>query len=206
MGLINGLCNIIGDVVSTVAGSPLIPALKYTAKAAVPILLNNLNNTYNSSANYQNNISSCLDVNRQVAVANNVMGEDIDLVSFEIMSCVNTISQAINEMISELGEENVFIDEILIGYFIQKFKVPARYADRVYRILENNYMIENKCLRDGIRLNNGNVKKKELETGGGKQILKQRKNGEIDSSIINDLFFELITRDLDEKEIKKLIG
>ena len=142
----------------------------------------------------------------QVGVMNRVMGEDIDLVSYEIMNCVNSISNAINELIEELGENNVFIDELLIGYFIQKFNVPAKYVDKVYRILENSYAIENKCLRDGIKLNGTKIKKKDMETDGGKEILKHRKHGDIDNIMIDKALAELIMKDIDEEDIGIILG
>jgi hypothetical protein len=207
MSLLNSFVNIVTGVIDTVSSSePLIGALKFTAKAVAPILLSNINDTYKSDIKYRTNISETIENKRQVGVMNGVMGENIDLVSYEILNCVNSISNAINELIEELGENNVYIDELLISYFIQKFNVPQKYVDKVYRILENSYAIENKCLRDGIKLNNFKVKKKEMETDGGKEILKQRKHGDIDNIMIDKALANLIMEDIDEEDIKLILG
>jgi len=210
MGIINSLCNkaigVLSGVVDTVTSEPLMSAIKFTAKAVAPIILSTVNETYNSDIRYRTNISENMENKRQVGVMNGVMGEDIDLVSYEILNCVSSISNAINELIDELGENNVFIDELLIGYFIQKFNVPAKYVDKVYRILENSYAIENKCLRDGVKLNNGKIKKKELETEGGKVILSQRKKGDIDEGVIDKAFNQLILESIDEEDIPLILG
>lgn len=207
MGLFKSFANIVTGVIDNVASSePLISALKFTAKAVTPIILSNINDTYNSNIKYRTNISETMDNKRQVGVMNGVMGENIDLVSYEILNCVNSISNAINELVEELGENNVYIDELLISYFIQKFNVPQKYVDKVYRILENSYAIENKCLRDGIKLNNFKVKKKEMETDGGKEILKQRKHGDINNIMIDKALANLIMEDIDEDDIKLILG
>ncbi len=206
MSLLKSFMNVVSGVVETVTSEPIVGALKFTAKAVTPLLMSTINDTYKSNVTYKTNISEAMDNKRQVGVMNRVMGEDIDLVSYEILSCVNSISNAINELIEELGENNVFIDELLIGYFIQKFNVPAKYVDKVYRILENSYAIENKCLRDGIKLNGTKIKKKDMETDGGKEILKHRKHGDIDNVMIDKALAELIMKDIDEEDIGIILG
>lgn len=210
MGLFKSLCNIAMDavtnVVDAVTSEPLLNALKFTAKAVTPIILSNVNDTYNSNVSYKTNINESMNNKRQVGVMNGVMGEDIDLVSYEILNCVNSISVAINELVEELGESNVYIDELLIGYFIQKFNVPTKYVDKVYRILETSYAIENKCLRDGLKLNNTKIKKKEMETDGGKEILKQRKHGDIDNIIVDKAFNQLILNNINDDDIHLILG
>ena len=206
MSLLKSFMNVVSGVVETVTSEPIVGALKFTAKAVTPLLMSTINDTYKSNVTYKTNISEAMDNKRQVGVMNRVMGEDIDLVSYEIMNCVNSISNAINELIEELGENNVFIDELLIGYFIQKFNVPAKYVDKVYRILENSYAIENKCLRDGIKLNGTKIKKKDMETDGGKEILKHRKHGDIDNIMIDKALAELIMKDIDEEDIGIILG
>lgn len=210
MGLFKSLCNIAMDavtnVVDAVTSEPLLNALKFTAKAVTPIILSSVNDTYNSNVSYKTNINESMNNKRQVGVMNGVMGEDIDLVSYEILNCVNSISVAINELVEELGESNVYIDELLIGYFIQKFNVPTKYVDKVYRILETSYAIENKCLRDGLKLNNTKIKKKEMETDGGKEILKQRKHGDIDNIIVDKAFNQLILNNINDDDIHLILG
>ena len=204
----NKTLNIIGNIIDNVSSEPLMSAIKYTVKAATPIIIKTVRDLYSSDdSSYCTNITENMNTKRQVAVMNNMMGDNVELIPFEILNCVNSITTAINELIDELGEENVFIDELLIGYFIQKFNIPAKYVDKVYRILENNYAIENKCIRDGLKINKFNVKKKELETDGGKKILTAyKKDGGVDNNNFMEAFNECIKMSIDEEDIKNIIG
>lgn len=198
--------SVLGGIINTLTSDTVLEALKCTAKLATPLIIKGVRDIFNTNIPLDKNFTDGLQTKRQVAVVNSVMGEPVDLIPFEILNSVNTITTAINELINEVGEENVFIDELLIAYFIQKFDVPAKYVDKVYRILENNYAIENKCIRDGVKINKFKVKKKDLETIGGKEVLKQKKEEDVDSRIIDKIFDKLVMDDVgNDKEVKKFI-
>lgn len=198
--------SVLGGIINTLTSDTVLEALKCTAKLATPLIIKGVRDIFNTNIPLDKNFTDGLQTKRQVAVVNSVMGEPVDLIPFEILNSVNTITTAINELINEVGEENVFIDELLIAYFIQKFDVPAKYVDKVYRILENNYAIENKCIRDGVKINKFKVKKKDLETVGGKEVLKQKKEEDVDSRIIDKIFDKLVMDDMgNDKEVKKFI-
>jgi hypothetical protein len=209
MSIIGGLCSTlltaIGGVTSAVASEGVVTAVKFAAKAAAPIILSTVANEYNTKMNYTTDLNELLETKRQVAAINTSLDQYVDVVSFEIMNCVNNISYAINDLLNQLGEENVYVDKMLLMYFIDKFNVPTKYANKVLTILENNYMNENKSIRDGIKIVNGVNKKKELETTGGQLLYKQLKKGNNDPTIISDAYEQLLNQAMNSKEYKQMI-
>ena len=209
MSIIGGLCSTlltaIGGVTSAVASEGVVNAVKFAAKAATPIILSTVANEYNTKMKYTTDLNELLETKRQVAAINTSLDEYVDVVSFEIMNCVNNISYAINDLLNQLGEENVYVDKMLLMYFIDKFNVPTKYANKVLSILENNYMNENKSIRDGIKIVNGVNKKKELETTGGQLLYKQLKKGS-DASIVTTAYEQLLNQAMDSNEYKQMLA
>lgn len=209
MSILGGLCSTlltaIGGVTSAVASEGVVNAVKFAAKAATPIILSTVANEYNTKMKYTTDLNELLETKRQVAAINTSLDQYVDIVSFEIMNCVNNISYAINDLLNQLGEENVYVDKMLLMYFIDKFNVPTKYANKVLSILENNYMNENKTIRDGIKIVNGVNKKKELETTGGQLLYKQLKKGK-DAAIVSTAYEQLLNQAMNSNEYKQMIS
>lgn len=182
---IGGIVKTIGAVASAVTSEPVVSAIKYTAKAATPLILKSISDSCHSDNKFNYDIARDIETKEQVALMNKFMGNEICVVPYDILNAVNAISNAINKLLYDLGEDNAYVDEILITYFIQQFKVPQKYADVVFRILEDNYALENQCIRDGVKIINNTAKKKNLETIGAKELIKQKKQGLIDDEYLN---------------------
>lgn len=198
----------LNDVVGALTNDNTLKAIQYTAKAAAPLIVKGVRDILKTDYIPENDYISELSFKKQVALINDIDGAQVDLAPFEILNTVNTITKAINDLMDEVGEENVFIDELLIVYLINRFNVPPKYVDKVYRILKDNYAIENKCIRDGLKISKKGFKLKEneLETEGGKKIIESKK--EVDPNVINTIFDERVISKTQNssKKIKKFVA
>lgn len=198
----------LNGVVGALTNENTLKAIEYTTKAAAPLIVKGVKDILKTEYTPENDYISELSLKKQVALINDIDGAQVDLVPFEILNMVNTITKAINDLMDEVGEENVFIDELLIVYLINRFNVPPKYVDKVYRIIKDNYAIENKCIRDGLKISKKGFKTKEkdLETEGGKKIVESKK--EFDPNTINTIFDERVMSKTQDsgKKIRKFVA
>ena len=199
--------NVLSSVISMI-NEPGIKAIEKTVITAAPIIIKGVKDLFNTDMKINNDVKNIIETKRSVGMLNDTLGYETDVISYEILNYVNSICNAINKIMDELGEENVFIDELLIGYFIQKFNVPTKIVDKVERILQDKYAIENLSLRDGnVILTSKNPKKKDMKTPGG--VMKIDKNSKLDNKVTNELckkkLNQLVVESNDNK-IKEFIG
>lgn len=211
MGMMKRIGEISLKVISSVMGlinEPGIKAIEKTVIAAAPIIIKGVKDIFNTDVKVNDNIKEMIETKRSVGMLNDTLGYETDVIPFEILNYVNTICNSINALLDELGEENVFIDELLIGYFIQKFNVPPKIVDKVERIIQDKYAIENLSIRDGnIIIASKNPKKKDMKTPGG--IMKVDKKSDIDNMVTNELYkkkMKQIMEESNDKKIKEFIG
>ena len=211
MGMMKKIGEISLDVISKVINSlneDNLKAIEKTVIIAAPLIIKTINDVFNTDIKVNDNTKKTIETKRSVSILNDTLGYESDMISFEILNYVTSISNSINKIMNELGEENVFIDELLISYFIKKFNVPAEIVDKVYRILKDRYAIENLSLRDGTVITSfKHPKKKDMKTPGG--IMKIDRNSDIDNKITNDIYKKKINKiaeELNDKKIKEFIG
>ena len=187
---------------------PGIKAIEKTVITAAPIIIKGVKDLFNTDMKINNDVKNIIETKRSVGMLNDTLGYETDVISYEILNYVNSICNAINKIMDELGEENVFIDELLIGYFIQKFNVPTKIVDKVERILQDKYAIENLSLRDGnVILTSKNPKKKDMKTPGG--VMKIDKNSKLDNKVTNELYKKKLNQlvvESNDNKIKEFIG
>lgn len=211
MGMMKKIGEISLDVISKVINSlneDNLKAIEKTAIIAAPLIIKTINDVFNTDIKVNDNTKKTIETKRSVSILNDTLGYESDMISFEILNYVTSISNSINKIMNELGEENVFIDELLISYFIKKFNVPVEIVDKVNRILKDRYAIENLSLRDGTVITSfKHPKKKDMKTPGG--IMKIDRNSDIDNEITNDIYKKKINKiaeELNDKKIKEFIG
>lgn len=188
MGLVDKISRIAIGVLDNIPYKKTISGINKIFKVATPLILNNVvENALHSSTEDINfsDIEKLMMVKRNIGILNDIDRSEptVDLVSFELISLVNSITNEINKLLSKFGEENVYIDELLIYYFINKFKVPKIYANKVFDILCNEYAIENKSIRDAYSLFEGSDENS-FETNGGR-ILKYN---EVNDDLLYNLY------------------
>lgn len=199
--------NVLSSVISMI-NEPGIKAIEKTVITAAPIIIKGVKDLFNTDMKINNDVKNIIETKRSVGMLNDTLGYETDVISYEILNYVNSICNAINKIMDELGEENVFIDELLIGYFIQKFNVPTKIVDKVERILQDKYAIENLSLRDGnVILTSKNPKKKDMKTPGG--VMKIDKNSKLDNKVTNELYKKKLNQlvvESNDNKIKEFIG
>lgn len=199
--------NVLSSVISMI-NEPGIKAIEKTVITAAPIIIKGVKDLFNTDMKINNDMKNIIETKRSVGMLNDTLGYETDVISYEILNYVNSICNAINKIMDELGEENVFIDELLIGYFIQKFNVPTKIVDKVERILQDKYAIENLSLRDGnVILTSKNPKKKDMKTPGG--VMKIDKNSKLDNKVTNELYKKKLNQlvvESNDNKIKEFIG
>lgn len=199
--------NVLSSVISMI-NEPGIKAIEKTVITAAPIIIKGVKDLFNTDMKISNDVKNIIETKRSVGMLNDTLGYETDVISYEILNYVNSICNAINKIMDELGEENVFIDELLIGYFIQKFNVPTKIVDKVERILQDKYAIENLSLRDGnVILTSKNPKKKDMKTPGG--VMKIDKNSKLDNKVTNELYKKKLNQlvvESNDNKIKEFIG
>lgn len=199
--------NVLSSVISMI-NEPGIKAIEKTVITAAPIIIKGVKDLFNTDMKINNDVKNIIETKRSVGMLNDTLGYETDVISYEILNYVNSICNAINKIMDELGEENVFIDELLIGYFIQKFNVPTKIVDKVERILQDKYAIENLSLRDGnVILTSKNPKKKDMKTPGG--VMKIDKNSKLDNKVTNELYKKKMNQlvvESNDNKIKEFIG
>ena len=199
--------NVLSSVISMI-NEPGIKAIEKTVITAAPIIIKGVKDLFNTDMKINNDVKNIIETKRSVGMLNDTLGYETDVISYEILNYVNRICNAINKIMDELGEENVFIDELLIGYFIQKFNVPTKIVDKVERILQDKYAIENLSLRDGnVILTSKNPKKKDMKTPGG--VMKIDKNSKLDNKVTNELYKKKLNQlvvESNDNKIKEFIG
>lgn len=199
--------NVLSSVISMI-NEPGIKAIEKTVITAAPIIIKGVKDLFNTDMKINNDVKNIIETKRSVGMLNDTLGYETDVISYEILNYVNSICNAINKIMDELGEENVFIDELLIAYFIQKFNVPTKIVDKVERILQDKYAIENLSLRDGnVILTSKNPKKKDMKTPGG--VMKIDKNSKLDNKVTNELYKKKLNQlvvESNDNKIKEFIG
>ena len=199
--------NVLSSVISMI-NEPGIKAIEKTVITAAPIIIKGVKDLFNTDMKINNDVKNIIETKRSVGMLNDTLGYETDVISYEILNYVNSICNTINKIMDELGEENVFIDELLIGYFIQKFNVPTKIVDKVERILQDKYAIENLSLRDGnVILTSKNPKKKDMKTPGG--VMKIDKNSKLDNKVTNELYKKKLNQlvvESNDNKIKEFIG
>ena len=212
MGMLKKIGEISINTLSTImemTKEPGMKAIEKTVITAAPLIIKTIKNMMNDDTPMTDvNIKNDIDTKRSIGILNDTLGYETDTISYEIINYVNSISNSINKLLDELGEENVFIDELLLGYFIQKFNVPPSIVKKVERIIKNKYAIENLSLQDGNKiLTSKKPKKKDMKTPGG--VMKVDKNSKTDNDITNDLYNKKINKiitDTDDNKIKEFVG
>ena len=125
MGMLKKIGEISINTLSTImemTKEPGMKAIEKTVTIAAPLIIKTIKNMMNDDTPMTDiNIKNDIYTKRSIGVLNDTLGYETDTLSYEIINYVNSISNSINKLLDELGEENVFIDELLLGYFIQKF-------------------------------------------------------------------------------------
>ena len=112
--------NVLSSVISMI-NEPGIKAIEKTVITAAPIIIKGVKDLFNTDMKINNDVKNIIETKRSVGMLNDTLGYETDVISYEILNYVNSICNAINKIMDELGEENVFIDELLIGYFILNY-------------------------------------------------------------------------------------
>ena len=202
MGMLKKIGEISINTLSTImemTKEPGMKAIEKTVITAAPLIIKTIKNMMNDDTPMTDvNIKNDIDTKRRVGVLNDTLGYETDTVSYEIINYVNSISNSINNL----------LDELLLGYFIQKFNVPPKIVTKVERIIKNKYAIENLSLQDGNKiLTSKKPKKKDMKTPGG--VMKVDRNSKTDNNITNDLYNKKINKiitDTDDNKIKEFVG
>lgn len=203
MGLFEKVASVtigaLNNVVGKVAYKNTLHGLGSIVKSATPIILEGVVKDVIHSAAKDidvTGVDELLRVKRTIAVLNELDQREpqVNLVPFELISLVNSISNEINKLLNEFGEDKVYVDELLLTYFINKFNVPKPYAKKVFEILSDNFCVENRSMRDAYNLFDTVCK---FETYGG-EILNDNINIANNPSI-DTLFKEKIQNQSNDK-------
>lgn len=174
MGLIDKIAGVTVNALNAVIGKVpcgnTIHGINTIVKSATPVILEGVvRDVIHTAAKDvdMTGVDELIRVKRTIAVLNELDQREpqVNLVPFEIISLVNSISNEINKLLNEFGEDKVYVDELLLTYFINKFNVPKSYAKKVFEILSDNFCIENRSMRDAYNLFDNVCK---FETHGGK--------------------------------------
>lgn len=210
MGLIEKVAGVtisaLNNVIGRVPCKNTIYGINNIVKSATPVILEGVvRDVIHTAAKDidMTGVDELIRVKRTIAVLNELDHREpqVNLVPFEIISLVNSISNEINKLLNEFGEDKVYVDELLLTYFINKFNVPKPYAKKVFEILSDNFCVENRSMRDAYNLFDTVCK---FETHGG-EIL----NDNIDivnNSNINKIFKDKIQNQSNgNKKVKKFV-
>lgn len=210
MGLIEKVAGVtisaLNNVIGRVPCKNTINGINNIVKSATPVILEGVvRDVIHTAAKDidMTGVDELIRVKRTIAVLNELDHREpqVNLVPFEIISLVNSISNEINKLLNEFGEDKIYVDELLLTYFINKFDVPKPYAKKVFEILSDNFCVENRSMRDAYNLFDSVCK---FETHGG-EIL----NDNIDivnNSNINKIFKEKIQNQSNgNKKVKKFV-
>lgn len=179
MSLINKIggvaVGVLNSVTNKISCKNTISGINSVFKTATPLILNGVVKDVIHAATIDvdmSDIDELIRIKRTIATLNELDNREpnVAIAPFEIVSLVNSISNEINKLLNEFGEDKVFVDEFLIHYFIRQFNVPKMYVNKIFDILCNNYCIENKSIRDAYNLF---YNAEEFETCGA-QILKEK--------------------------------
>lgn len=182
MGLIDKISSVTIGVLNNMSNSMAckntIHGINTLVKSATPVILDGVvkDVIHASSTKIDTEaINDLIRVKRAIAVFNDLDKREphVNLVPFEIISLVNSITNEINKLLNEFGEDKICVDEFLITYFIRKFEVPKQYSRKVFEILTDNFAIENKTIRDAYNLYNDVF---DFETFGAKLVNKNIDN------------------------------
>lgn len=192
----------LNNVVGKVAYKNTLYGLGNIVKSATPIILEGVvkDVIHNATKDIDvTGVDELLRVKRTIAVLNELDQREpqVNLVPFELISLVNSISNEINKLLNEFGEDKVYVDELLLTYFINKFNVPKQYAKKVFEILSDNFCVENRSMRDAYNLFDTVCK---FETHGG-EILNDDINI-VNNPSIDKLFKERIQNQSNDKSKK----
>ena len=192
----------LNNVVGKVAYKNTLYGLGNIVKSATPIILEGVvkDVIHNATKDIDvTGVDELLRVKRTIAVLNELDQREpqVNLVPFELISLVNSISNEINKLHNEFGEDKVYVDELLLTYFINKFNVPKQYAKKVFEILSDNFCVENRSMRDAYNLFDTVCK---FETHGG-EILNDDINI-VNNPSIDKLFKERIQNQSNDKSKK----
>lgn len=192
----------LNNVVGKVAYKNTLYGLGNIVKSATPIILKGVvkDVIHNAAKDIDvSGVDELLRVKRTIAVLNELDQREpqVNLVPFELISLVNSISNEINKLLNEFGEDKVYVDELLLTYFINKFNVPKQYAKKVFEILSDNFCVENRSMRDAYNLFDTVCK---FETHGG-EILNDDINI-VNNPSIDKLFKERIQNQSNDKSKK----
>ena len=197
----------LNNVVGKVAYKNTLNSLGNIVKSATPIILEGVvkDVIHNAAKDIDvSGVDELLRVKRTIAVLNELDQREpqVNLVPFELISLVNSISNEINKLLNEFGEDRVYVDELLLTYFINKFNVPKQYSKKVFEILSDNFCIENRSMRDAYNLFDTVCK---FETHGG-EILNDDINIANNPSI-DKLFKEKIQSQSNDgnKKVRKFV-
>ena len=206
MGLFEKVASVtigaLNNVVGKTAYKNTLHGLGNIVKSATPIILEGVVKDVIHNAAKDIDVTGAdelLRVKRTIAVLNELDQREpqVNLVPFELISLVNSISNEINKLLNEFGEDKVYVDELLLTYFINKFNVPKAYAKKVFEILSDNFCVENRSMRDAYNLFDTVCK---FETHGG-EILNNDINIANNPSI-DELFKEKIQNQSNNKSKK----
>ena len=206
MGLFEKVASVtigaLNNVVGKTAYKNTLQGLGNIVKSATPIILEGVVKDVIHNAAKDIDVTGAdelLRVKRTIAVLNELDQREpqVNLVPFELISLVNSISNEINKLLNEFGEDKVYVDELLLTYFINKFNVPKAYAKKVFEILSDNFCVENRSMRDAYNLFDTVCK---FETHGG-EILNNDINIANNPSI-DELFKEKIQNQSNDKSKK----
>lgn len=210
MGIVEKVAGItisaLNNVIGKVPCKNTISGINTIVKSATPVILEGIvKDVIHSTKNIDmTSVDDLIRAKRTIAVLNELDCREpqVNLVPFEIISLVNSITNEINKLLNEFGEDKVYVDEFLITYFINTFNVPKQYAKKVFQILSNNFCIENKSIRDAYHIYDDVF---EFETHGG-EILKDNINI-ANNSNIDKIFKEKIQNQSNDgnKKVKKFV-
>lgn len=190
MGLIGSIgsvtIGVLNGVFSKLTCKNTVQGINTLVKCATPLILDGvIKDVIHTTASIDTtDIDDLIKVKRAIATINDLDRREpnVNLVPFEIISLVNSITNEINKLLNEFGEDAIYVDELLITYFIRKFDVPKQYSRKVFEILSDNFTIENKTIRDAYNICDENYN---FETYGGR-IWKN--NDDIDKDYIIKIY------------------
>lgn len=203
MGLIEKVAGVtiraLNNVIGKVPCKNTIHGINTIVKSATPVILEGVvKDVIHAAAKDidMTGVDELIRVKRTIAVLNELDHREpqVNLVPFEIISLVNSISNEINKLLNEFGEDKVYVDELLLTYFINKFNVPKPYAKKVFEILSDNFCVENRSMRDAYNLFDTVGK---FETHGG-ELLNDNINI-VNNPSIDELFKEKIQNQSNDK-------
>ena len=210
MGLIEKVAGVtisaLNNVIGKVPCKNTIYGINTIVKSATPVILEGIvkDVIHTTKDIDMTSIDDLIRAKRTIAVLNELDYREpqVNLVPFEIISLVNSMTNEINKLLNEFGEDKICVDEMLITYFINKFNVPKQYAKKVFQILSDNFCVENRSIRDAYNIYSDVF---EFETHGG-EILNNNINI-VNNSNIDKIFKEKIQNQSNDggKKVKKFV-